>query len=258
MNIAIVDDLEDEIRNLEIILTEYTEANGLGLSLSTFDSGEAFLKDYEPYRYTVVFLDIYMGGITGIETAGRIREKDQSTLIIFLTTSMEHMGSAFSIHAYDYIEKPAERERIFHLMDDILSTRTTLYSKTVDFMYERRAHRIPVPDVVSISTGEANYLNIEDKKGNMYHPRTTFSAVCDDLADETSFLMVNRGVMVNMEYISRISEGECLLKNGKVFPVFTRKAVETRQKWQNYVFNNVRTKQRGKRSAARNEAKNEN
>ncbi len=251
MNIAIVDDLEKEIHNLEGILTEYAEANGLAITLRSFESGEKFLEEYEPYRYTVVFLDIYMGGITGIETAERLREKDASTLLVFLTTSTDHMGSAFSIHAYDYIEKPAQKERIYRLMDDILRTQTTVHAKTVDFVYERRTHRIPVPDVVSISTGEANYLIIEDKKGNIYHPRTTFSSICDELADEECFLLVNRGILVNMEYVANVADGECELKNGKIYPIFTRKTSETVQKWQNFVFNNLRKGQRMKRNAGK-------
>lgn len=250
MNIAIVDDLREEIDNLTTILTDYAEANGLEFSLSTFESGEALLNGYEPYKYTVVFLDIYMGGITGVDTAKKLRELDPNTLIIFLTTSTEHMGSAFAIHAYDYVGKPAEKERIYHLMDDILKTRTNLYSKTVDFMYDRRAHRIPVPDVVSIRTGETNHLYIEDNKGNEYCPRATFSAICDEIADEPRFLLINRGVLVNMDYISTFAEGDCVLKNGKSYPVFTRKTQDTIQKWQNYIFNNVRTKQRGKRLKA--------
>ena len=251
MNIAIVDDLQNEIDNLTSILTDYTEANGLELSLSTFKSGEELLDGYEPYKFTVVFLDIYMDGITGVETAKKLRELDSNTLIIFLTTSTDHMGSAFAIHAYDYVEKPAEKKRIFRLMDDILKTRTNLYSKTVDFMFDRRAHRIPVPDVVSIRTGETNHLYIEDKRGNEYSPRTTFSAICEDIADENRFLLINRGVLVNMDYISTFNDrGECILKNGKAYPVFTKKQTETVQKWQNYIFNNVRTKQRGRRKNA--------
>ena len=136
-------------------------------------------------------------------------------------------------------------------MDDILKTRTNLYSKTVDFMFDRRAHRIPVPDVVSIRTGETNHLYIEDKRGNEYSPRTTFSAICEDIADENRFLLINRGVLVNMDYISTFNDqGECILKNGKAYPVFTKKQTETVQKWQNYIFNNVRTKQRGRRKNA--------
>lgn len=245
MNIAIVDDLPAEIEALTDILTDYAGVSRLDFDIRSFDSGEALLADYEALRYTVVFLDIYMGGITGIETAKKLREVDPDTLIIFLTTSMEHMGSAFSIHAYDYIEKPATRDRLFRLMDDILKTHTSAYERTFDFISDRKATCLPIPDIISVCTGEMNYLDVLDKSGDVFHPRMTFSDACDELLQlDPRFLQVNRGVLVNMDYVVRLEDGDCTMKSGTIYPVFIKKREQTEQKWQNYNFNKLRSKQR--------------
>lgn len=75
------------------------------------------MKNYRPCQYAAVFLDIYMNGITGIETAEVIRKTDANLLLIFITSSPEHMADAFRIHAYEYVTKPFEKSRIFRLMD---------------------------------------------------------------------------------------------------------------------------------------------
>ncbi|MBR6230062.1 MAG: response regulator transcription factor [Eubacterium sp.] len=248
MNIAIVDDLPNEIENLRGILAEYSAAVNIDLMVDEFSCGEEFLETYAPFEYTVIFLDIYMGGITGIETAETIRKTDRDTIIIFLTTSSEHMGSAFSIHAFDYIGKPAKKEKIFQVMDDILKRHTTIYSQTLEFASDRQNHSIPVSDIVSIRTAESNYLEITDRS-TVYHPRMTFSGVCDELKDEPSFILINRGILVNMDYIVKFRDGECFLKNGRQYPVFTKKMYETEKKWQNYIFNKVRNKQKDARKA---------
>lgn len=250
MNIAIVDDRPEERESLKTLLKEYTAINSLEIVLHEFPGGEDFLAEYAPFTYTVVFLDIYMEGMTGVETAEKIRETDTDTPVIFLTTSREHMGNAFSIHAFDYIEKPADREKLFKCMDDLLKTKTVLYSEALDFSQDRTDHSLPFPDIVSVSTAETNYLDITDRKGEVYHIRMTFSAVSERLCRDSRFLPVNRGLLVNMDYIVRFEEGTCRLKNGQKYPVYTRKAKETEQKWQNYIFSHIRRshKERGRRN----------
>lgn len=250
MNIAIVDDRAEERDSLKALLLEYAAANSIEITLREFPCGEEFLMEYAPFTYTVIFLDIYMDGMTGMETAEKIRETDTDTPVIFLTTSREHMGSAFSIHAFDYIEKPAGREKFFKCMDDLLKTKTVLYSETLDFSLNQTDHRLPFPDIVSVSTAETNYLNITDRKGDVWHIRMTFSAVCERLCSDSRFLPVNRGVLLNMDYIMRFGNGVCIMKDGREYRVFTKKTKETEQKWQNYIFNRIRggQKERGRRN----------
>lgn len=250
MNIAIVDDMAKERELLKSLLLEYAAANSIEIALCELSSGEDFLTEYAPFTYTVVFLDIFMGGMTGMETAERIRETDTDTPIIFLTTSKEHMGNAFSIHAFDYIEKPANHGKLFKCMDDLLKRKTILHSETLDFSQNRTAHRLPFPDIVSVRTAESNYLDITDRKGKTYHIRMTFSAVCERLGSDSRFLPINRGILINMDYIVRFEDSVCILKDGREYHVFTKKAKETQQKWQNYVFHRIRSgqKERGKRN----------
>ena len=250
MNIAIVDDRAKERDALKALLVEYAAANRLALSLRELASGEDFLAAFAPFTYTVIFLDIYMDGMTGMETAKSIRKTDTDTPVIFLTTSREHMGDAFSIHAFDYIEKPVSREKLFKCMDDLLKTHTILCTETLDFTYDRADHRLPFPDIVAVRTAESNYLDITDKRGESYHIRMTFSSVCERLGTDSRFLTVNRGILVNMDYIVRFENGVCVLKNGREYPVFTKKVKETEQKWQNYIFHRIRSgqKERGRRN----------
>ncbi len=82
MNIAIVDDMEADQLRLEQILRQYAAMNRLELHIDRFSCGEAFLKDYQPFRYTLIFLDVFMDGITGIETAETIRQSDEDSALV--------------------------------------------------------------------------------------------------------------------------------------------------------------------------------
>ena len=240
MNIAIVDDLSSESDALRNILNEYSAINRLALSIDVFSSGEDFLRGFSPFSYAVVFLDIYMTGMTGVETAKEVRKTDRDTLLVFLTTSGDHRADAFSIHAYDYIEKPTKREKLFRVMDDILQNHTTLFSDKLSFSAEGQNYSLPYPDIASVMTAQRNYLEIADRFGNVYHSRMTFSAVVKELEKDSRFLQVNRTILVNLEQVEALKDGMCLLKNKTSFPVYSKKTKEIEQKWQNFMFARIR------------------
>ena len=84
MNIAIVDDLSYENDKLKNILNEYAAINKIALKTDEYNNGESFLKNYSPYAYTIVFLDIFMEGLSGVDIAKIIRKSDTDTIIVFL------------------------------------------------------------------------------------------------------------------------------------------------------------------------------
>ena len=134
MNIAVVDDMPDEIRSVRTLLKEYAAVNQLETEIVSFSSAEEFLKSYKPLLYTIVFMDIYMDGMTGTEAAERIRQTDGSIIIIFLTTSEDHRADAFHCHAYDYLIKPVTQESLFRTMDDILRLQTVTDRQKLFFL----------------------------------------------------------------------------------------------------------------------------
>ena len=241
MNIAIVDDMQSEAAALKDLLAEYAGRDGLVFNFDEYTGGEAFLENYEAFRYTVIFLDIFMDGMTGIDVAEQLKHTDPDTPIVFLTTSSDHMGAALSIHAYDYIRKPVEKKRLFGMMDDLLRKQTELHAKTLSFSSDKVDFALPIADIVSISTDGTNYLTITDKTGTEHRTRLTFSGVCEELADENRFILINRGFLVNMDYISRLTETECVLRGGATYPIFTKKkGKDVKEKWKNYVLNRAR------------------
>ena len=124
MNIAIVDDIPRELSRISQILNEYGEEHNIPIDINTFQSGEELLTDYRPLQYTLIFMDIYMDGMTGVDVARSIRESDNETLIVFLTTSEDHTFDALNVHAYEYIIKVPEdetlRSDIFRTLDDVI------------------------------------------------------------------------------------------------------------------------------------------
>ena len=247
MNIAVIDDMPEERTAVKELLKEYAALNRFEAGISEFSSAESFLKDYFPLQYAVIFMDIYMDGMTGVEAVRKIRETDSNVIIVFLTTSEDHRADAFSCHAYDYLLKPVSKESLFRTMDDILKIRTVIDRQKFMFSSQRRDYSIPYADIVFIRTETAgsNYLELVDRAGNSYRIRMTFSAVCRTLADDSRFLAVQAGSIVNLEHIILLKDKCCIMsvRDGETtvrLPYAVKKEKEIKRIWQNFMFESIR------------------
>ena len=108
-SIAICDDLESERISLARMVQSYVRAKELSVQLQLFSSGESLLAALEGGQLIhLLFLDIYMPGLSGVETARRIRSTGSELSIIFATTSQDHGLDSFEVRASDYLVKPFE------------------------------------------------------------------------------------------------------------------------------------------------------
>lgn len=105
LQIALCEDDKKELERLTHLLL-----NGPApVKATAFDSGEAFLKEYQPGRFDMVLMDIYMDGISGVETVRRLREQDPDLPVAFVTSSQEHALDGYRLKVAKYLEKPVSQ-----------------------------------------------------------------------------------------------------------------------------------------------------
>ncbi len=242
MNIALVDDLPRELARLSEVIAEYASKNHVSVDVKTFRGAEELLADYRPLQYTLIFLDIYMDGMSGVDAAKRIRETDRDTPIVFLTTSPEHTFDAFDVHAFQYLLKTpddaAMRQNIYRVMNEIAAMTRPAGEQTLAFSAEGAEQSVAYSDVVFVSS-EKNYVQITDRAQNVYRARKTFSEVCAVLGKDARFLQINRGILINMDHITAFGKETCALSGGYTLPVNVREQKKLDQIRKNYVFSRL-------------------
>ena len=139
MRIALVDDSEIERGILLSLITDYGCEKQILFESDCFDSGDAFLSSFSSDKYDIVFVDIFMNGMSGVETASKMRQIDSHVILIFLTASADYMPDAFRVHAFHYILKPYQKDAIFACLNDAslhLPASETFISFSVNAIYE--------------------------------------------------------------------------------------------------------------------------
>ena len=110
MNIAVVDD-EEAIREQ---IGGFIKKRNPGFDISVFDTGEGLLaagKDFD-----IIFLDIQMEGMGGIEAARTLRQSGVDAVVIFITGIREYVFEAFDVSAFHYLLKPIEEQKFMEVL----------------------------------------------------------------------------------------------------------------------------------------------
>ena len=229
MKIAIVDDNRQEVEILKKYIQGWSDQNGMQTSVILFDSGEAFTAEDDKNRFDIVFMDIIMDGQNGIETARALRRSSIDTLLVFITSSSEFMAQAFPCHAFDYIVKPYTKERIIQVLDE---ARAALRKR--GDVIDISGNKFLFDEILYIYS-DLNYCDIYTKS-SLRKVRISFNELSQVLLSYPSFFIAGRGVIVNFENISHISEQECVTVSGDRVPVSRRRIRETKQAFYDWQF----------------------
>ena len=103
--IAIVEDEAAVREQLAGYVQRYTRQYGTQFEVTMFTDGVEILEDYRPV-YDIIFLDVEMLHLDGMETARRIRERDSDVLLIFITNMAQYAIKRYAVGALDYVLKP--------------------------------------------------------------------------------------------------------------------------------------------------------
>ncbi|MBS7008499.1 LytR/AlgR family response regulator transcription factor [Anaerostipes sp.] len=242
MRVALIDDETEYLHRMTEYCNEFYKQKNLQLDLSVFHSGESFLDSFQKSSYAIVFMDIYMKGMGGIEAAQNLRKKDSECILIFLTSSPDFMPDAFSCHAFEYITKPFTKDRVFQVLEDVLRIMPPV-SRFIEILSERKKVPILLSDVMSVIS-DGHYLEITLADNSSLRSRMTAGNFLNLTDNDPRFLSVNKGVILNADYINRIENHCCTLENGAKFPIRVRKRRQIEEEVRNYHFKKIRSRQK--------------
>ena len=116
MNIAICDDDKSFRDLLEKHLRNYFNDRNISLNIFQFPSGEKLLENQ--LLFDLVFLDVEMGNINGIDTGKELKRRNPHNIIFVITSYDGYLDDAFHIRAFRFLSKPLDIVRLYRALDD--------------------------------------------------------------------------------------------------------------------------------------------
>ena len=189
--------------------------------LDSFNSAEAASLFLLNNPVDLIFLDIHMSGITGIEFAKNV---NKNTLIIFTTAYSEYALDSYEVEAIDYLVKPIEGERFRKAVDKAITYHTLLVSEekksveNVEDEYifvksDRKYFKVNLSDILFIE-GLKDYVIIQ-LDGQRIITKLNLKTM-HDLLPKTIFLRVNRSYIVNINKIDSFDNNDVFIKTYEI------------------------------------------
>lgn len=236
LQIAICDDLEEERVILSRMLRNYARRQGLSLQVHFFVSGEELLQSVRRANACqVLFLDIYMPGISGVETARRLRAAGYGASIVFATTSTDHGVDSFEVRASDYLVKPFRQEEVDRALDWCLEHMPEPL-RSLSVYAEREPQEFPLASVLYIEVlGHQSHIHT-------LHQTVVVRKSLDDLeraVDSPDFFRCHRSFLVNLNHAERIESSDFLMSDGARIPISSANLPRARNIFTDWIYRNA-------------------
>lgn len=243
MRTAIIDNNEKDADVLTEKIKFWGEQNQMSIFVDTYHTCKAFLLALEAHQYDLVFMDTFRQVSDSLAAVTQMRKNIMNNVLIFLTGSKDYIFDAFLCHAFDYLLKPFDDFCLFQALDEAVPL---LLDSTPYINLPQGKLTIPVlyTDILCVQA-DSNYCNIQTTS-KLYRCRITFGHLSEILNSDNRFCTINRGIIVNLDFVLQMENGICYLKNGQTLPLNHRKKKELMQKLIEYRFTYF-TNQKGAR-----------
>ncbi len=222
MKICICDDDSFFVREIRTLLEPFqTETDGF--NISDFSCGEELIETYKSGEtFDIVFIDIEMNGMNGIEVAERIKELAPETIIIFVSSHPSYIFEAFRIEALHFLVKPIKEKEFAEVFTRAMKKYTTLNASVI-LKWESVRNKIAI-NKISYVEGYRRHLIVHTANG-VFEAVGKISEIYEVLKPH-GFVRVHQGFIVNMNYIQNFYTNEVELTDGSKVAVSVRKKQE--------------------------------
>ncbi len=215
MRIAICDDSNEYINIIEHHIEKLNISNA---EYDAYESGErladAYINNNE--RYDVIFLDMEMKELNGIETANKIREVDEHTIIIFVTSHTEYMRESFKCSPFRFLVKPVEDDEFKEVFRDVCK-KLKKQRKIFTFSENKTRVRLFCDDIIYCESQD-HWIWIHTKE-QTYKICKTLTELYESL-DKEMMYRVHKSFIINFRYIKSIKENDIQLYHcDKLIPI---------------------------------------
>ena len=215
INIGICDDEASMRRLLRAPLEQKLQLLGADYRIFEYDCGETLLTRPETEWLDILFLDIEMKQLSGMETAKNLRKRDSHTLLIFVTAYPDFVFQGYEVHAFHYILKPYENQKIMKVLEQ--AVKELGQNREHYFTLEQKSGttKIPTKKILAFSSDRRKIIiSLED--GNKLEFYGKLDAVETDLPDY--FIRCHNRHLVNLNYVTALEKDGCTLRS-QSFPV---------------------------------------
>lgn len=209
IQIAVVDDEKECLEKINSHLEQISEYH---FHVFFSDNAQHLIEEYKKGTlFDIIFLDIEMDSVTGIEAAKFISQNYGNTIIIFTTAHNQYVKEAFYVNAFQYMFKPIEfRDFKFELERAIDTLMRRKHTYEITYNYEKTV--LECSDIIYITTKD-RHLSAKTIDNEYLYNGTVREA--EKELSKYGFSRVEQGMLVNLSHVRRLDNTKVIMDNGE-------------------------------------------
>lgn len=229
LSIAICDDEIMFATQIESLLLEISKKLLIEVSIEVYSDGAELWSDFlSGKKYDLIYLDIEMDSLNGIEVAKKIRESNINSLIIYISYYEKYCLDLFEVEPFRFIKKPVDENKFFEYFKKAYER---IVSDNIFFEYNfnKVTKKIPTKNIMYFESSR-RVISIYSKEGNdkFYGKLNNIEKQLDE--GKIHFLRIHQSYLVNYRYIKNISFSKVVLLDGTELQISADRRKSIRKK----------------------------
>ncbi len=231
ITIGICDDDKIITSKIENMLLQIGKIKGIEIDIKVFFDGYALEKTFLlGTQYDLIYLEIMINKINGIEIAKNIRKMDQDVLIIYVSGYENRLKELFEVEPFRFISKPIDTN-IFGKYFMKAYERICSYASYYEFQYKRVISRVLIRDIIYFESN-GRTINIILANGK----KERFNAKLNDVENDLQicridFIRIHQSYLINYRYVQKMAKTLVKMANNEVLPISKDKQKEIKTRY---------------------------
>ena len=231
LKIALLDDDKTALLISKGAIESFFQEKNIGISLDAFTSPVNFLAMAKEENYRLVFLDIDMPEINGLEVGKQLKGFNPQTDIIYLSQREDLVFDTLQLHPFGFIRKSKIIQDFANVLELFVNTALNRNDENKKITISSKTETISADiDQVMYIEGNRNYQTFYLKDGKVFDARVLMGDLENKLKDH-GFIRVHKGYLVNYLYIRTIGSNEVTLTNNKLLPLSSKRKDEIMEEY---------------------------
>ena len=209
--IAVCDDMPIECADIAKQIENILKQSDIDFVIKKFFGGQELIQARE--GFDIIFLDIKMPKISGMDLAKKLREQGKQSLIIFITSASEYVFEAFDVEAFQYLLKPIQNDKLKIVLEKAI--KRIQIDVNTDFLIisaDRQTKKVFLKDILYIeSVGRIAKIHCNEGTLETYEQ----IGVLENKLSGKSFFRCHKCFLVNLNYVDAFNRTEVSLENGE-------------------------------------------
>lgn len=217
LRIAVCDDSPIFLNKTKTYIETWSANTGHAVQIFTYDNGDALIEAHKDCHMDIIFLDIIMPLLNGMDTARELRQHDRAVQIIFLTSSPEFALESYEVRAQGYILKPVSQEKLTKELNELAiqydEEPKHLILKTA-FGYQKQYFH------------DIEYIEAQNKRvlfhlssGQILEISETLNHFEQQLLNTDGFFKCHRSYLVYLPNVNHFNNNEVTTRSGQTIPI---------------------------------------